>query len=168
MKHQKIVFHTLSPEEGRDRFINSSKTNKRIVEMLEEINNGLPWAKEIVKSLNTFINTLGKISNKQKSLVTELYLQTCVTSEDTVKKQQHIRKLLYRLTKVKYGSRSWEKNFVTDLYFKRTKYPYSPAQISRVEKLAVTFRNQLANIPPVKEEAFDGWFVDVMKQETGQ
>lgn len=139
-------------------FRNESTQNETIWGMLKELYDEAPWNRKLCDSFKNYIRVKGKLSPKQRPIVTQMYLDHCTRSEKFTERQKDARKLLYRMREVKFGG-VWGNSFVNDLYQKDNR-PYTDRQLETLDKLAHKFRGQLTKIPVVTDDMFDGWNVN--------
>lgn len=141
-------------EERRANLARFGDAFPRIVEMLEEIKSRLPWQRQLVASLTTYIEAKGELTPKQRSLVTSLYLDNCVKSDIDIQEQIDCRKLLLRLGQTKLGK---VEEFIRSVILYTYDKPFSPLQMKGVRNIAKRYHEQLESVPEVNESNFDGW-----------
>lgn len=127
--------------------------NKRTAEMLEEMRR-LPWRKDVINSLNKQLKERGKLTDKQQSFITDMYLDNCVISDEEIKKQIELRKLCLRLIKCNLGKIH---GFVSSVIQFTESRPFSSAQSNSIMKIAQRKRKELKTISEYTKETFDGW-----------
>jgi len=128
--------------------------NPVLIDMLMEMKARIPWFNTLISSLLSSIEHKGKLSDKQMSLVTSLYMDSCVISDETVVKQQKARKLCYRLSELNLGD---TRRFIVSLLTNTDNRMFTSRQILALEKVASRFRLKLATIPEIPADSFDGW-----------
>lgn len=145
-----MTFKKAVKEEG---FVQFQKDNPRAVEMLEEMQR-IPWRRDIVNSLMEQAKKKGKLSPKQLSLVTDLYLDNCMTSDADIARQVACRKLVFRLMKCRLGRMVEFVHSVHDFTYNR---PFTAAQMRAIQNIAKKKENELGEIKEYDETNFDGW-----------
>jgi len=147
-------FTAVDKEEVRSKFL-AVPENKKLWDRLEETVNRLPWTRYLVDSLKDWIDHHGSLTANQKSLVTKLYLDCCITTEDRLAEQRTTRKLCYRLNELELGKLQV---FISDVLYKTNTRPFTSGQINALNKIAQRHQKKLAEIPEILDENFDGWF----------
>lgn len=136
--------------------------NRKLWERLEETKQRLPWTRSIVDSLKGYVEQAGKMTDKQKSFATSLYIDACVTNDDRLFEQVETRKLGYRLMELELGR---VKSLVIDIMLKSDSRPFSLGQIRVFHSIAKVQCVKLTQIPKLTAETFDGWFrIEVGKE----
>jgi len=128
--------------------------HKRAAEMLLDVKNRLPWHRNITDSLIRQAERKGNLSDKQLSLITKLYLESCVRSDGDIKSQVECRKMCIRLSKLELGRTS---DFIESVLEQTSTRPFSPLQMKSVRKIA-KFSKQIESVPELDDNTFDGWY----------
>jgi hypothetical protein len=152
-------------DEDRDLNIKAFCDNlehKKLWERLGETEKIMPWNKSLIQSLKTYIGNTSKLTSKQKSLATSLYLDCCMTSEDKLIEQVTTRKLGYRLMELELGQRKWSgshstMHFIRDVMYRTDTRPFTGGQIRALQNIAQRYATKLADIELNGD--FDGWFL---------
>jgi hypothetical protein len=129
--------------------------NAKLWERLEETEKRLPWCRSLVASLRGYVEFKGKMTDKQKSLATSLYLDCCMTTDDKLEEQVNCRKLGYRLLELQLGRTG---DFVRDVMCRCDGRAFTGGQMRAFYNIAKRVAHPLANIPEINDEIFDGWF----------
>lgn len=129
--------------------------NQKLWERLKETKERLPWTRQIVTSLQEWVEKHGSLTEKQKGLATSLYIDACVISDDKLFEQAEARKLGYRLMELRLGRIH---DTVHDIMLKSDGRILTPGQIGVFQGVAKQQCVKLTLIPKMTEENFDGWF----------
>lgn len=140
--------------ENNPKFVEFRKNNPRVIEMLFEIKERIPWQRELVNSLIEQIKFKGRLTDKQKSLVTSVYADSCMKSDKDIELQVEYRKLIFRLLETRLGK---VKVFVNSVMLNTTTKPLSLLQMRAIRNVAEKNKVELANIAELNESNFDGW-----------
>ncbi len=146
---------TQAERDGNVQGFLSLPENAKLWERLEETSQRLPWCRSLVNNLKAYVEYKGKMSDKQKSLATSLYLDCCMTTDDKLEEQTNCRKLGYRLMELQLG-RTGE--FVRDVMLRCDGRAFTGGQMRAIYNIAKRVAHPLANIPELTDETFDGWF----------
>jgi len=151
-----------------EAFINAAEQNKNLWTMLEDIEK-IPWYKPVAENLKDYVRRKGRLSDKQKSYVTSMYLDYCVITDNEIEKQREARKLLWRMRTMEsdaFTFKTWNRRFISSLWAQHK--PYTFAQLDTLNKIATKYKLRLSRVPEVADEAFDGWNVDYLKQREAE
>ncbi len=132
-----------------DKIANFKQNNKELTTMLEELKK-LPWHSFILNSLWQYVEAKGELTEKQRSLVTKLYLECCITSDSKIEEQREMRRLLYQLRTADVGRK--DMNFISSLLLFSERRPLTYRQVEVTKKMAKRYMKKM------KEIDFDGWF----------
>jgi len=141
-----------------ERTVNLEKfkaKNPVIIDMLTEMKARIPWFNTLISSLLANIEYKGKLSDKQMSLVTSLYMDSCVISDEMIIEQQKARKLCYRLLELELGH---TRKFVVSLLTNTDSRVFTTRQIQALKTVANRFSVRLGGVA-VPADSFDGWFL---------
>lgn len=138
--------------DNRDKWI---ANNTQLAEWMEEIHGRIPWNKNLIDSLWNHIDHKGSLTDGQSTMLTNLYIDSCVWTDEKICAQQEARKMLYRLCDCRLGK---SKDFVWSVFANSSKFPLSLGQYNAVmEKVAPRFKEQLELKPEIEEDDWDGW-----------
>jgi hypothetical protein len=145
-----------SDKERAENLIKFNVNNAQLASMVEELKR-LPWLKRLLNSLMESAQNHGTLSDKQKSMVTSLYIDSCVISDADIQEQIECRKLILRLYEViMFTGRS--RAFIGSLAMQEHKYTSN--QLKAIRVVANRFRVRLESVPELEKSAFDGWWYD--------
>jgi hypothetical protein len=155
MKYNRLTrrMKILSDAEQEDNLNKFKSENTTLWNMLEEVESRIPWQRIIVQDLIGWVKRSGNLTEKQRGLVTSLYMDNCVTTDVKIEEQREARKLCYRLLEVELGQ---VRNFVYDVTYKTDTRSFTAGQLRAIKNIAKRFRHKLEDIE-LDEEAFDGW-----------
>jgi len=125
----------------------------KTIEMLEEMKR-LPWRKDILKSLTQQLKERGKLTPKQQSFITDMYIDNCIISDEEINRQVKLRKLCFRLQECRLGR---VQSFVNSVITFTENRPFSLAQGRSIINIAHRKRKELQTIEEYTEKNFDGW-----------
>lgn len=128
----------------------------RIMEMLLEVNKRIPWQRYITNSLLKQIRNKGRLSPKQESLITSLYIDSCVISDATIRRQVECRNTCNRLRKCRLGHTS---KFIDSVYQQTFQRQFSPAQMRAIDNISLAKAHELYQVVNNKEDNLvpDSW-----------
>ena len=150
-----LLFTLMKYNRGNmDNLAKYKEKHPRIIEMLEEMKDRIPWQRQMTESLLHWIIKRGDLSEKQTALVVSLYADSCVRSDSNIKAQVECRKLCYRLMKTQLGKMN---GFVLSVLDHTNTYPLSPAQMKAIQKVAKRKETELEDVPDLTGDNFDGW-----------
>ena len=129
--------------------------HQKLWERLDETKERLPWCRSLIDNLMGYVGYKGKMSDKQMSLATSLYLDCCMTTDDKLQEQTNCRKLGYRLMELQLGRTG---DFVRDVMMRCDSRAFTGGQMRAIYNIAKRVAHPLANIPELTDEEFDGWF----------
>ena len=121
--------------------------------MLLEVKGRIPWQRNITSSLIGWIEKHGKLSDKQMSLISSLYADNCMRSDEDVAAQVECRKLCIRLMQL-----GELQEFVQSVLDHTGEYPLSARQMKAIRNVAAKKKKELESVPELDENTFDGWF----------
>ncbi len=133
----------------------ASPENKKLWERLDETKQRLPWTRSTVDSLKTYAEKTGKMTEKQKSFATSLYIDTCVIGDDKLFEQVETRKLGFRLMQLELRN---VQSLVTDIMFRTNTKSFSLGQIRAFQNIAKRQQAKLTKVKKLTDGVdFDGW-----------
>lgn len=150
-----IGFTGADKEDNLKTFL-ASEAHQILWERLEETKQRLPWTRSTVDDLKAYAERTGKMTVKQKSFATSLYIDACVTSDDRLFEQVETRKLGYRLMELELGR---VRSLVIDIMYHTSSRPFSLGQTRAFKNIAKRQCVKLTKIPKLTEKEFDGWFL---------
>ncbi len=138
----------------RTRFLRD-ENNQKLVAMMNEVFERLPWQRNVLESLNGSIERKGTLSEKQRAFILSMYMDCCVMSDERVAEQIAVRKICYRLLTLNLGQ---AQAFVTSVLNRTDQRPFSAGQVRAITNIATRLKYSLAKVPDFTPEEFDGWF----------
>lgn len=162
LEEAKDSFTSADKESNRKEFL-ALPENAKLWERLAETEQRLPWCRTLINSLRGYAEFKGKMTDKQRSLATSLYLDCCMTSDDKLIEQVATRKLGYRLMELQLGRTN---DFVRDVMFRCDNRAFTGGQMRAIQNIAKRVAHPLANIPEMTDDTFDGWFKKECKPKT--
>jgi hypothetical protein len=133
----------------------ASDEHKKLWDRLDEVTRVMPWTIRIVESLRHRVKSIGNLTEKQKSLATKLFIDSCVMDEDRLAEQVATRKMCYRLNELDLGK---VKIFVENVLYQTDNRAFSSGQIRAINNIAKHARIKLEDVPELSSENFDGWY----------
>ncbi len=139
---------------------------KNLWDRLTEVEQRMPWTRELIKSLKDYVGGTGKLSSAQMGLATNLYIDCCMITDERMDEQVNVRKMGYRLLELELGQRT--RRFVTDVMYQCNTRRHTPGQIRALSNIASRYSHALTQVADLPDEEFDGWLriTPVPKEET--
>jgi len=159
----KDIGFTQAEREGNLKAFLDTPEHKKLWERLEETEKRMPWCRQLVTSLRGYAEFKGKMTDKQKSLATSLYLDCCMTTDDKIQEQVNCRKLGYRLLELQLGRTG---DFLLDVMTRCDGRAFTGGQMRAIYNISTRVAHPLASIPELTDDSFDGWFKKLPKDDS--
>ncbi len=137
---------------GSTNFGQYASKKPRIMEMLLEVDKRIPWQRHLTQSMLKQIRIKGRLSAKQESLITSLYIDSCVVSDAEIQRQIECRKLCGRLKGCRLGRLD---RFITSVWLQTYQKRFSPAQMRAINNIAEKCQDKLDDVPELPPDAWD-------------
>jgi len=140
-------------DQDMTKFEKYRQEKPRVVEMIAEIYDRIPWRRAVAKSLLEQIKYKGSLTPKQESFATSLYIDSCVMTDDEIRRQHECRKLAMRLLKTRLGLVN---EFIASVVNQTHSRSLSAAQMRGIQNIAARKKKELDNVPEI-EPSQDDW-----------
>ena len=128
---------------------------KSLWDRLTEVEQRMPWTRELVKSLKEYVGGTGKLTSPQMGLATNLYIDCCMITDERMDEQIAVRKMGYRLLELELGQKT--RQFVSDVMYRCGTRRFTPGQSRALYNIATRYSHALAQVADLPDEEFDGW-----------
>ena len=122
--------------------------------MLQELSERVPWNRQIITSLTDYIKRTGKLTDKQKSLVTSMYMDSCVMSDEFISDQIETRRLSSKILICHINTKT--SDFICSVLTKTFNRPFTLAQIRVIKKIVEQHETEISKITDFNEATW-GW-----------
>lgn len=140
--------------------------HKNLWDRLTEVEQRMPWTRELIKSLKDYVGGTGKLSSAQMGLATNLYIDCCMITDERMDEQVAVRKMGYRLLELELGQKT--RMFVGDVMVKCGTRRFTPGQVRALNNIASRYSHALAQIDDLPDEEFDGWLKIIPVPKEGE
>jgi hypothetical protein len=172
MSKRRGSFTAADKEASVEKFL-LKDTNAKLWSMMDELSARLPWTKTLMTELKDYVALKECLTDGQTTLVVNLYMNSCVMSDESLAEQKAVRRLIVRLSLCNldggYRARNYgngTESFVRSVKSFTDKRPFTHNQMSAVKKLAERNQSRLSQAPELTDENYDGWFLRQDKTAT--